>query len=133
MTDHDLIFYDADCGFCQRWVMFVLSRDSAGRFQFAPRSGVTFEKTFDASICQQMPSSVVVLTHDKRVLLRSSAVLHIMRELGGTSRVLAQVAGVIPAGIRDFFYDSIARIRRRLIRPTTCAPLGADQQSRFLP
>ncbi len=133
MAQRDLIFYDAECGFCQRWVMFVLRRDSAGRFQFAPRPGVTFEKTFDVTTREQLPASVVVLTREQQVLIRSNAVLYIMRELGGITRVSASIAGVMPAGVRDFFYNGIARIRRRLIRPTTCTPLDPAQQARFLP
>ncbi|HZH02738.1 MAG TPA: DCC1-like thiol-disulfide oxidoreductase family protein [Myxococcaceae bacterium] len=38
-SDSDILFYDGGCGLCHRAVRFVLARDPAGRFRFAPLGG----------------------------------------------------------------------------------------------
>jgi len=57
----------------------------------------------------------VVYAKEGEHLLRSSAVLGILNDLGGAWRLLP-VFGIIPASIRDFFYRLVARNRHRLAR-----------------
>lgn len=132
MPLQDIIFYDAGCGFCQRMVMYVLHRDTRQRFMFAPRPGQSFDRLIDEPTRSQLPASVVVLTRNGRVLVRSEAVLHIQRELGGFERVLARVAGIVPALVRNGVYNMIARVRRHLVPARACMKLSPQDQVRFL-
>jgi hypothetical protein len=69
------IFYDGPCGLCQPFVRFVVQRDRAGtKFRFAPLQGPTFESVVPIERRAAVPDSMVVLTSDHRLLIRSDGV-----------------------------------------------------------
>lgn len=115
---------------------FVLRHDRGGdAFRFAPLQGETFQARVAVARRAGLPDSVVVLTRDGELLVRSAAFLHILRRLGGGWEVLAAVLGVIPRGLRDFVYDFIARIRYRVFgtREDLCPIVPAELRARFDP
>lgn len=130
----ELIFYDGRCGLCHRWVRFVIKRDADGsRFRFAPQQGPTFENTISDAFRSRLPDSVVVLTHDGRVLTKYAAAVHIMTRLGVAWRAVSVLARCVPGGVGDWVYDRIAAVRRRLFAPPTdlCPVLPPALQDRF--
>jgi predicted DCC family thiol-disulfide oxidoreductase YuxK len=130
------LFYDGHCGLCQRAVRFILAEDATGiAFRFAPLQGETFLARVAAERRAGLPDSVVVLTRDGELLLRSAAFLHILRRLGGGWRVLAAVLSIIPRGLLDLVYDLVARIRYRVFgkRDDLCPIVPADLRARFDP
>ena len=129
----DLLFYDGDCGFCHRWVLFVLRRDPDGsRFRFAPLGGEAWRA---AGIGGDVPDSLVLRTADGRVLFRSGAVLEILERLGGPRRTVGRAVGLLPRWLLDALYDGIARVRKYFFArpPGACPMLPADLRTRFLP
>ena len=82
-----------------------------------------------------VPDSVVVLTTDGALLVRSDAFLHILRRLGGGWSRLAAVISVVPRRIRDAVYDFIARVRYRVFgkRDDWCPVIEPDLRKRFEP
>jgi predicted DCC family thiol-disulfide oxidoreductase YuxK len=130
------IFYDGSCGLCHRGVRFVVRRDPEGRaFRFAPLGGPTFAREVDPAIASGLPDSFVIVTRDGRVLPRSDGALHVLAALGGIWRVLAAVGKIVPRGVRDFLYDRIAAVRKRLFRPPAdaCPVAPAELRRRFDP
>jgi predicted DCC family thiol-disulfide oxidoreductase YuxK len=67
-------------------------------------------------------SDTAVYIKNGRTSLRSSAVLHILKDLGGTWQIL-YVFIIVPPFIRDFFYRLIAHNRYRLFgkKESQCA------------
>ncbi len=125
------VYYDGECGLCQRTVRFLLAEDREQRLRFAPLQGETFAREVPGELRANLPDSIVVQTADGRVLTRSSAVLHVLQGLGGLWRVLAFVSGLVPRAVRDALYDSIARVRKRLFTaPKTLCPLGPAHVTR---
>ena len=121
---------------CHRAVKFVLRHDPGGRaFRFAPLQGETFLARVEAGRRVGLPDSVVVLTRDGELLLRSAAFLHILRRLGGEWGVLAAVLSLVPRGLLDMVYDFIARIRYRVFgrRDDLCPIVPAELRARFDP
>ncbi len=121
---------------CHRAVKFVVRQDRSGRaFRFAPLQGETFQRLVAEEQRAGLPDSVVVLTHDGELLVRSAAFLHILRRLGGAWTVLAAVLGVIPRRLLDFVYDFVARIRYRVFgrREEVCPIMPAELRARFDP
>lgn len=136
MSSREIIFYDGDCGLCQRWVRAVLAADPDGtHFDFATRHGRTFEQVLSPEDRAALPESVVVLRRDGTILTRSRAVRHICTKLGGKFAVPAVLLGVMPRGLADWGYRQIARFRRRLAPPPAegCPIAPPGQQARFLP
>ena len=130
------VFFDGDCGFCHRWVQLVVKHDHDGRaFRFAPRKGETFRSLVAAERREALQPSNLVLTTDGRILMRSSAGLHILERLGGVWRVIAVVGRMIPAGIRDVGYRFIARMRHGLLPAPdfTCPVVAPELRARFGP
>lgn len=130
------LFYDGHCGLCQRSVRLILAEDATGAaFRFAPLEGETFAALLSASEREALPMSLVVQTEKGILLTRSSAVLHILRRLGGVWRLFAGVLILLPAALRDGLYDSVARMRHRIFaRPAEACPLMPKAlRSRFDP
>lgn len=82
-----------------------------------------------------LPDSIIVLTGEGSLLVRSNAFVHILRRLGGGWRVLAGVLAAVPRPVRDWVYDFIARNRYRIFgqRDELCPILPADLRARFDP
>jgi predicted DCC family thiol-disulfide oxidoreductase YuxK len=132
----EFLFYDGHCGLCHRAVKFVLRHDRSGRaFRFAPLQGETFRARVAEDRRAGLPDSVVVLTRDGELLVRSDAFLHTFRRLGGGWRVLAAILSVVPRGLRDLVYDFVARIRYRVFgkREDRCPIVPVEMRARFDP
>lgn len=129
----DRIFYDGHCGMCHGFVRFVLARDSAGLFRFAPLDSDLFRAALPESTRASVPDSIVLLSSDGKLLIRSAAVVYIVRSLGGFWRLLAGLIRWMPEQARDWGYDQIARIRHRLFRrpQDSCPIVPAHLRDRF--
>jgi predicted DCC family thiol-disulfide oxidoreductase YuxK len=120
----DRVFYDGHCGLCHWTVRFVLHRDRAGTIRFAPLDSGSFRAWVPAEQRAGLPDSIVVRAGDGRLLVRSAAILHILRRLGGGWGFSAKLAGVVPASLLDLGYDAVARVRARLFAsPAESCPL----------
>jgi predicted DCC family thiol-disulfide oxidoreductase YuxK len=130
------VFYDGVCRFCDRFVQFVLARDRAGRFRFAPLQGAFAARALGAH--GRRPGDLdtaYVLTADGRVLSRSRAVLFVLANLGGLWWVLGLLR-VVPAVIADRVYDGVARVRYRIFGRLegndACRVPTAAERARFI-
>ena len=126
-----IIFYDGECGFCNRWVVFVLRHDLDGKFQFAALNSQTARTRIqDASL---LNGSTVILLTPEAIFTRSTAVLKIAAQLPGY-KILASLLLKIPRTLRDRIYAFIAR-HRHTFQPSqspTCAFIPGVE-NRFLP
>jgi predicted DCC family thiol-disulfide oxidoreductase YuxK len=124
------IFYDGPCGLCQRFVQ----RDRAGaKFRFAPLHGPTFESVVPVERRAALPDSMVVLTRDDRLLIRSEGVMHVLRCLGGFWKFIAVAISIIPRPLRDAMYDFVTRIRHRVFGrfDNVCPVTPPELRARF--
>ena len=132
----EYIFYDGECGLCHRWVTFVLSEEnqqvSANKpFIFAPLQSDFFRDSVNE--LENIPDSIIVKTDGNEILVKSKAVFHIMQRLGGFWRVLASVLTLIPVFVRDFGYDLVARVRKRVFATPKeiCPIMPVELRARF--
>ncbi|MFN0167127.1 MAG: thiol-disulfide oxidoreductase DCC family protein [Bryobacteraceae bacterium] len=131
----DLVFYDGGCALCHWAVRFFINRDRPGRIRYAPLDGRTFEQRLTPTERSHLPDSLVVLTEGGDLLVRSAAVLYLMRVIGGVWRPLGWLGGVVPKPLADAMYNAIARSRRRWFgKPRTACPMTPPElRSRFDP
>jgi predicted DCC family thiol-disulfide oxidoreductase YuxK len=132
----EYLFYDGHCGLCHGAVKFVLQHDHDGKaFRFAPLQGETFAARVAPEWRAGLPDSMVVLTRDGHLLVRSDTYLHILRRLGGAWAVLARIQSIVPRPLRDFVYDGVARVRYRIFgrRDELCPIVAAELRTRFDP
>jgi len=118
----DTVLYDGTCALCHGFVRFLLAEDARGEnFRFAPlESGAK-------------PDSIRVQTDDGRTLLRSDAVIHVLRRLGGFERLAAELLHLVPRPLRDLGYDGIAALRKRVFgtESQACPMLPRHLRARF--
>lgn len=126
------VFYDGVCGLCHRFVRFLLAEDRTGAgFRYAPLQGETFLAAYPSDVRLAYPDSIVVAGTDRRVLVRSEAVLRTLERLGGLWRALAIVASAVPAVVRDAVYDAIAAVRKKVFpKPEGVCPIVPAHLSR---
>lgn len=132
----ETLFYDGHCALCHATVKFVLKHDrSSGAFRFAPLQGSTFSSLVAPDQRSGLPDSMVVRTDEGSLLIRSDALIHILRRLGGGWRHLAGLIAVIPRGLRNLGYDFVASIRYRVFgrREDLCPVAPPDWRARFDP
>jgi len=129
------IFYDGHCGLCHGLVRFVLSEDqSAHPFTFAPLQGEEIKRSIADSVRARLPDSVVVVEENKNVLTRSTAVIYVLRRLGGLWFFSATLLSLTPRALRDMAYDGIASVRKRIFGTTeaVCPLVPRPLRARFL-
>ncbi len=132
------LYYDGDCGFCDRTVAWLLARDPRGALRFAPLQGTT-AATARATL-PDWPKDVdsVVLVEgdgpDARVSWRTAAIAGALARLPGVWPWVARALDALPRALADAGYDAVARVRTHLAPPPSrCARLPAPLRARFLP
>jgi len=134
-----ILLYDGSCGFCAESVQFVLRHDRRRRtLRFASLQGAAGSEVRARHPELDAVDSVIWYERDadagrELVLVRSSAVLRVLRYLGGAWRLLAWLGALVPRPIRDRAYDFVARHRHALVRGApVCVVPAADQRERFV-
>jgi predicted DCC family thiol-disulfide oxidoreductase YuxK len=127
-----IVFFDGVCGFCNRFVDFVIRRDTAVVFRFAPLQGETARRFLPDTDVRDLKT--VVLWEEQGVSRKSTAVVRVLRGLGGAWRVIAVGLRLIPRPLRDLGYALVARYRYAIFgKKETCRMPTAAERSRFLP
>jgi predicted DCC family thiol-disulfide oxidoreductase YuxK len=127
-----IVLFDGVCNFCNASVNFIIERDKAGYFKFAPlQSEIGEELTAKHGIDRASTDSVIVV-EGERVFTYSSAGLHIARKLDGLWK-LAYVFVIVPKPLRDLAYKLFAKNRYRLFgKQDACMMPTPEVRARFL-
>ena len=126
-----LILYDGVCVFCSRWVRWVIARDRAGRFRFAPVQGAYGRRMAQSlGLDPDAPQSNAVIAGGM-ALFKSDATLAVLSSLPGWGWTRTLVA--VPRPIRDWAYDRMAANRYRFFgRTDVCWLPAPEERERFL-
>jgi len=127
-----VILFDGECNLCNGFVRFVLPRDPAGRFKFAPLQSPVGQEMLRGHALPTNALSSVVLAEGDKVSTRSTAVLRILRGLKAPWPAVYALV-LIPRPLRDAVYDWIARNRYRWFgQRDTCLIPTPENRRRFL-
>ncbi len=116
-----LVLIDGTCALCNGTAAWLARRNVDGAMLFATNQGEV------ARIAGEPPGGdmgTIVVWDGSRRLVRSDAVLLLLRTLGGGWRLLAAAARLCPGVWRDFLYDQVARRRHRFAGPAACTRLS---------
>ena len=116
-----IVFYDGDCGLCQRSISFLAKIDKKKELIFAPLNGDTYNLYFQKS----SNLSTVVFYHQQAISVKSEAIIEVFKSLGGLKK-MALLLRIFPLKFRDMIYDLIADRRKNVL----CIILKKDE--RFL-
>lgn len=126
-----LILFDGSCVFCSRWVRWVIVRDVARRYRFAPIQGAFGRaEAIQFGLNPDAPESNAVILRGS-ALFKSDAALSVLASLPGW-RWTGALRGV-PRPFRDWVYDRIAANRYRFLgRMEQCWLPEPEDRDRFL-
>ncbi len=127
-TEHPVVLFDGYCRLCHASVRFLRRYDHKRLFRFA-----SLDSHFAQSLqLPQVDGNSVLLYYQGRLHHRSTAVLEMLRLLGGGWRLFA-VFRYLPLFFRDGMYNGIARIRYRVFGKYEHCPVPtADEAALFL-
>jgi len=133
----NLVLYDGVCAMCNRFVKVLLAADRQGQICFAPLQGETATRLAERYGFSLDLTTVIYVqgfgTTDERVRYRSDAALAALADAGGLWTAVALLR-VVPAPLRDWVYDGIARRRYRWFGEYDSCPLPPPEaRGRFLP
>ena len=127
-----VVLFDGVCNLCNASVNFIIDRDAVAYFQFAALQSDA-AKAYLAQC--RLPADFlegIVLCEEDRCFTRSTAVLRILRRLGGLWSLLYALI-IVPRSLRDAVYDWIIRRRYRWFGKTErCRIPTPELQARFL-
>ena len=132
MNSHKhIILFDSECNFCNFWVKYVVKRDKKDVFRFASLQSEKGKELLDKYSVDSTIDSVVLIENDK-VYLKSTAAFRVLKVLGGFRAVFYGLI-IVPAFIRDFFYDIMAGLRYKLFGKAICElPSDVNYKNKFL-
>lgn len=121
----DIVFFDGVCGLCNHFVNFLLSHDNKKKIRFSPLQGAFIKKTKAASFANEQ---TVVFLKGKLLFTKSRAAIEAIAMLGGPW-IAIKIFLIVPAFIRDFIYDQIAKRRYQIFGKTKACrvPTSAEQ------
>lgn len=127
-----LILFDGICNFCNASVQFVIKRDAAGYFKYAPLQGQTGQRILAENKRPVNDFDSFILYEQGRIYQKSTAALRVARKLNGFWPLL-YVFIIVPPFIRNFFYGIIAKNRYKLFgKKDDCMIPSPEIRSRFL-
>jgi predicted DCC family thiol-disulfide oxidoreductase YuxK len=132
-----IVLYDGVCGLCNRLVQFLLKRDKHDRLRYA-----ALQSEFAAKVLKRhgldptdLDTVHVVFNYEEtneRVLGRSTAVLEVVKELGGLWKI-AVLGKIVPRPLRDLAYKFVAQNRYRVFgKFETCMLPEPRHRAKFL-
>lgn len=124
-----VIFYDGECGFCNRTVAFVLRNNPGRNICFAPIQSVFTQEKFKFHGWKIPDLNTFYFLEKGKLHDRSTAALHLIKYLRFRFKVLG-IFWLIPVRLRDRLYDFVAK-RRQHISRGYCVMPGAEDKARF--
>ncbi len=136
MGGRALMLYDGLCGVCNRAVQWVIKRDHADRFRFAPQQSAMAEAVLSRHGIDReamLKSNSVYLVLDagsgrERLLTQSDVTVQMLLLLGGRWRVWGKMLRTVPRFARNAVYRIFARNRYRLTANYKVCPLPSEAE-----
>jgi len=124
-----ILFYDGDCGLCNRTVQFVMKHERSSTIQFCALQS-DFASDFFAQHNLGVPNLDTVCLYKKGRLLRESqAVFEVVGHLKWHCHFF-RVFAVLPQFLTNKMYRFIAKRRRK--SSSSCTIRYADQRHRMI-
>jgi len=125
-----IVLFDGICVLCNHSVNFLLSIDHEGRLKYATLQG-HFAKMV-LSEAQIKDLKTIVYIRGDEILTQSTAILSILRDLGGIWKFISFLK-IVPRPLRDFIYVWISNNRYKIFgKRKTCRLPTADEREKFI-
>lgn len=125
-----VVFYDGDCGFCNRSVQFILEHERDTTVHFCALQSEVAQRFFQEHQFPQPDLSTFYFWNGSQLFERSSGALKVTAYLKAPYSWL-RIFIIIPRFLRDGIYNWIAKRRHKLANQQ-CALPTPEQRKRFL-
>ena len=130
IMNRKVVFYDGDCGFCNRTVQLILKHEKNSELHFCALQSEVTNQFFEHHDQPKPDLSTIVYFDGRNFSTHSTAVLKIATNLKFPVS-LVRLGWVVPSLIRNYVYTQIARRRYRIVNPSCMLP-NSEQKHRFL-
>lgn len=128
----NIILFDGICNLCNKVILFIIKRDKKALFRFAAIQSNAGQALIKRYAVQNNQNSTIYYIRDNKCFQRSTAILHILKDLGGIWKCFYLFI-LIPTCIRDIIYLSISRNRYKLFgKRRECMIYTPDMANRFI-
>jgi len=125
-----IVYFDGLCNVCNKFVDFLIRRDSARVFKFAPLQGSTARARLPADKVNDL--STMAFQDGDRIYFESGAAIRALAALGGVWSLM-RIFLLVPSFVRDFVYRWVADHRYLFAgRRDTCRVPSAEERTQFL-
>ncbi|MBS3739686.1 thiol-disulfide oxidoreductase DCC family protein [Mesohalobacter halotolerans] len=128
-----ILLFDGVCNFCNDSVRFIMKRDKKDLYRYASLQSELGQKlTQERDINTDEVDSIILIQPGEAYYIKSDAALEIAKNMSGLYPVLS-IFLFLPRGLRDFFYDLIAKNRYKWFGKKEACPMPSpEEQSKFL-
>jgi len=128
-----IILFDGVCNLCNKAINFIIDRDKKDVFRFASlQSEIGQQLTKERGIDTDEVDSIILIEPGKVYYIKSTAALHIAKDLKGGYQFLGQLL-FLPEGFRNFVYDIIAKNRYKWYgKKDNCRIPSPELKAKFL-
>ncbi len=126
-----VIFFDGVCNLCNSSINFIIKRDKKKYFKFSSLQGNYATETLPSKFIEtgNLPSLILL---DENIKIKSTAALSIARHLSGLWPLFYGLI-IVPAFIRHFFYDLVAKNRYKWFgKKDQCMVPTPELKDRFM-
>lgn len=132
-----LVFYDGDCGLCDRIVQFVFKEDKKQCFVFAPLQGTTASQYLNNLPPEiRFTDSLILIENYRssypRVHILAKGALRVAWLLGWPWLLIGWLS-FFPSWLFNWAYRLVAEYRHRFFTQNECFIPPINQKDRFLP
>lgn len=125
-----IVFYDGECGFCNRSVAFVLKNDRTESIHFASIQSNFTKQLFDQNGFESPDLSTFYFFEEGVLYQKSTAAMRLAKYLKFPKNIVGLLR-VVPRILRDSVYKAVAK-RRRSFSKGFCVLPTEKQKKLFL-
>lgn len=126
-----IVIFDGFCNLCSSSVLFIIKRDSKAQFKFSTLQSLDLREIKSKYHVAALPDSLLLIDRN-RLFVKSSAALRIAKNLDGVWPLFYGFI-IVPAPIRDWMYDLIAKNRYKWFgKRNSCMIPTAEIEARFI-
>lgn len=125
-----ILFYDGDCGLCNRSVQFILNHERDHEIHFAALQSEFAQNFMHTKGIENIDFSTMILFKNNQLYTKSDAAFQIASHLKWYWKPLFGLK-IFPRGLRNRVYDLIAARRKKLVK-SFCALPNPEQAKRFI-
>jgi len=129
--NQQIVFFDGDCGFCNKTIQFVLRHEKGNSLRFSSLQSSFAQDFFKAKNFPEPDLSTFYFFDGSELHERSTAALKLIPNLKWYCKPLS-IGWFFPKKIRDTFYNFIAKRRSKLAKGFCLIPTLEERKRFFI-